>query len=160
MGLQVEDGKYTRIVNEVLEQLVKTALLASEFRIALFVIRKTWGYNKTEDVISLTQFRKGTGLSRTTIIAAIKNLTLKRLLVQRSVPPTSSKAYKFNKYWHEWVVQPVGLVQHALPELVRRGVQKLVQRSVPTKDNTKDKRQETVYEKLERASTIRFDAKH
>ena len=63
---QKENG-YTAIANEVLEQLVKAGLLGSELSMAIFVIRKTWGFQKKEDIISFSQFEKGLNISRMTI---------------------------------------------------------------------------------------------
>jgi len=111
---QAENG-HTKIANEILEQLVKTAILGSEFQIALFVIRKTYGYQKKEDRISLTQFEKWTGLSRATVNKGLKNLVLRNILVKTAIP-----TYKFNKDWESWVVKPVKLVKHNDPASIDR----------------------------------------
>ena len=44
--LQLENGNYTRIVNRIIEELVKTPLLGAELAICLFIIRKTYGLIK------------------------------------------------------------------------------------------------------------------
>ena len=137
MGLQIEDGKYTRIVNEILDQLVKRGLLGSEYQIILYIIRKTWGYNKTEDIISLTQFEQALNLSRHTVIKTIKNLEKHKILVKRSIPNSQYKAYKFNKYYNQWLVNPPALVQNKMKTSAIERL-KLVKRSAHTKDNTKD----------------------
>lgn len=137
MGLQVENGEFTRIVNEVLEQLVKWGLLGSELALAIFVIRKTWGFNKKEDIISLTQFEKGLNLSRHTIINAIKTLVLLNILVKRSAPDKQEITYKFNKYWKTWLVKTTAPVQNKMPTSAKERL-KLVKRSAHTKDNTKE----------------------
>ena len=111
---QTENG-HTKIANELLEQLVKTAILGSEFQIVLFVIRKTYGYQKKEDRISLTQFEKWTGLSRATVNKGLKNLVLRNILVKTAIP-----TYKFNKDWETWVVKPVKLVKHIDPTGIDR----------------------------------------
>jgi len=56
-------------------------LTGSEQKILDYILRHTWGFNKTKDEISLTQletgiegFDKGTGLTRPTIIIAIRGL--------------------------------------------------------------------------------------
>ncbi len=103
---QTENG-YTKIANELLEQLVKTAILGSEYQIVFFIIRKTYGFNKKEDRISLTQFQKNTNLSRATIVKGLKNLVLMNLLVKTAIP-----TYKLNKDWETWVVKTAKLVKH------------------------------------------------
>ena len=103
---QKENG-FTAIANEILEQVVKTDILASEFRILLFILRKTYGYQKKEDRISLTQFEKGTELSRATVVKALKNLVARNILVKTAIP-----TYSFNKYYDKWVVYTAKLVKH------------------------------------------------
>lgn len=103
---QTENG-FTKIANEVFEELVKTALLGSEFQICFFVIRKTYGFNKKEDIISLTQFEKGTNLSRPTVVKSLKNLVSRNILKR-----SESLIYKFNKDYESWVVNTALLVKH------------------------------------------------
>jgi len=103
---QKENG-YVPIANEIIEHLVKTALLGAEFRVLFFFIRKTYGYNKKEDRISLTQFEKGTGLSRPTVVKTLKNLIAKNILVK-----TAKLVYSLNKDWEKWVVNTALLVKH------------------------------------------------
>ena len=58
---QTEDG-YTRIANELMEALCRASLSQNQFRVCLAIIRKTYGYGKKEDRISLSQFEKMTGI--------------------------------------------------------------------------------------------------
>lgn len=94
---QKENG-YTAISNELLEKLYYTPLNGSEFRICLMVIRKTYGFKKKEDRISLSQFTKGIGLKRPNICRTIKSLVANRLLLK------TNKGFKFNKNYDDWVV--------------------------------------------------------
>ena len=103
---QTENG-FTKIANEVFEELVKTALLGSEFQICFLVIRKTYGFNKKEDRISLTQFEKGTNLSRPTVVKSLKNLVSRNILLR-----SENLIYKFNKDYESWVVNTALLVKH------------------------------------------------
>lgn len=142
MSLQLNDG-YTRIVNEILDQLVKTPLLGSEFALILYIIRKTWGYNKKEDIISLTQFELALDLSRHTVINGIKNLVSRRILVKRSILDRQEIAYSFNKYWKEWLVKDAAPVQNKMPTSAIERL-KLVKRSAHTKDNTKENKRKEI----------------
>lgn len=136
MSLQLEDG-HTRINNEVLEQLVKSSLLGSEYQVILFVIRKTWGWGKREDFISLTQFEKGTGLSRPTITKTIKNLVSKKILVKGSSLATQQIAYRFSKYYNQWLVNTPQLVKDK-SQTSKEKLQKLVKGGLHTKETTKE----------------------
>lgn len=92
---QVENG-YTQIANELLEKLGSFSFLGSEFQVIFCVIRKTYGFHKKEDIISLTQFEKFTGLSRPTVVSVLKNLTGNRVLIK------NKNLWSLNKDWEKW----------------------------------------------------------
>jgi phage replication O-like protein O len=106
---QVENG-YTKIANEILDRLVNTSLLGAEFQVLLFIIRKTYGYNKIVDRISFTQFEKATGISRPTINKTIKNLITKGMIVKIYLPE-GNIGYTFIKDHEKWVVKTHLLVK-------------------------------------------------
>jgi len=108
-NIQVENG-YTRIANEILEHLVKTPLLGAEFQVLLFIIRKTYGWGKTQDQISFTQFEKGTGISRQTINKTLQNLVAKGMIVKIYLP-AGNIGYTFIKDHEKWVVNTSLLVK-------------------------------------------------
>lgn len=131
---QKENG-FTPIANEILKELVKTDILASEFRVSLFVIRKTYGFHKKTDRISLTQFEKGTLLSRATVVKALKNLVSRNILVKTAIP-----TYTFNKDYDLWVVKTAKLVKHndtgSIDRLTKIGIDGYTYKR--KKDMTKD----------------------
>lgn len=101
--LQVENGNFTRIVNPLIEQLIQIPFRGCELAIAMFVIRKTYGYQKKKDSISLSQFCVGTKRSRQTVIVAIRNLELSNILV-KTARPYATNTYEINKYYDTWKV--------------------------------------------------------
>ena len=153
MGLQLEDG-HTRINNEVLEQLVKRGLLGSEYALIFFVIRKTWGWGKREDFISLTQFERGLEVSRHTVINTIKNLVARKILVKGSTLDKQKIAYRFNKYHNQWLGKDASPVQNKMTtsEAVRL---KLVKRSAHTKETTKENKRGYLKFREQREQLIR-----
>lgn len=106
---QKENG-FTPLANEIIEELVKIDLLGAEFRVLLFIIRKTYGYQKKQDRISFTQFEKGTGISRQTINKTLKNLMAKGLIVKICLPG-GNMGYTFIKDHDNWVVKTHLLVK-------------------------------------------------
>jgi hypothetical protein len=82
-----------------------TRLTGSELRVLLYAIRRTFGFGKDSDAISLNQFLhgittqdgrvldEGTGISRPALLAAIKKLTAKGLMVKtrQSTPATGDQ---------------------------------------------------------------------
>ena len=139
--LQLENGNYTRIVNRVIDELVKVNLLGAELAVCLFVIRKTYGFNKTEDQISLSQFEEGIKRSRPTITKALKNLQLVNILqlVKVGCSKQSSSIWRFNKYYKTWntLVKTSQLVKDRTLTSKEK-LNKLVKTPKHTKDNTKD----------------------
>jgi len=104
---QVENG-YVRIATEIIEALARVNIPSGTRRIIDVVLRKTYGFNKKEDQISIDQFREATGLSRRTIIYSIQEAEAKKLLfVKRKVTAGFNfpNAYQFNKDYEMWVVQ-------------------------------------------------------
>ena len=100
---QTENG-FTRISNELLEELLKYKFpqhnMGNPLKICLFVIRKTYGFHKTKDRISLTQFQRGLGITRPTIVHWLKYLVEAKLLV-KAVKPLGSE-YGLNKDYSQW----------------------------------------------------------
>lgn len=99
--IQVENGNYTRIHNEILEILAKVRLSPLEFALLMVIFRKTYGYQKKNDVISISQFCEITGASRTGVIEALNNLV--RLKIIYREPIGQMYYYGFNKYYDQWL---------------------------------------------------------
>lgn len=102
---QKENG-YTPIANELLE-----AFLLYRFppnteapRLLWFwVARKTYGYSKKQDAISLTQFEKGTKLPRNTIVHWLDYLVKALLLVKGVQLGKKGYVYAINKDYNTWI---------------------------------------------------------
>lgn len=102
---QKENG-YTAIANEIQDVLAKTDLEASQRRVLDVIFRKTYGYNKKSDDISISQIVDATGLSKRTAIYATQNLEAKNIItVKREGHDTN--AYTFQKDYEKWVVQRI-----------------------------------------------------
>jgi phage replication O-like protein O len=102
--LQVENGHFTRIVNPLIDNLIKVPFKGCELALAMFIIRKTYGYQKKEDQISISQFMKGIGRGRPTVVKGLKNLQLINIaeLVKRGDSRNQSNVWKINKYHASW----------------------------------------------------------
>jgi phage replication O-like protein O len=152
-SLQVEDGNFTRIVNPVIENLIKIPFKGCELAVAIFIIRKTWGFHKTEDQISLTQFCEGVNRTRPVIVLALKNLQLVNVakLVKQGNSKTQSSVWKLNKYIDTWqLVNTAKLVKHNHSTGLAERLQ-LVKPAKHTKDNTKDNTKETISKDIDKS---------
>lgn len=96
---QIEEG-YTKIANEIMEALMKIRIPGEAMQMLLTILRKTYGYNKKEDVISLSQFNLYTGIIKPSIIRGIKQLISMNLIYKKVNGQTAS--YCFNKDYSTW----------------------------------------------------------
>ena len=109
---QVEDG-YTKIANEILDALISHRLSGQEYQIVYFIIRKTYGFNKTCDFISMGQIAKATGIKRPKVSMILSNLYTKNILgvteKGNSVPQNGNSqpnCLYFQKDYEQWRVLP------------------------------------------------------
>lgn len=102
---QKENG-YTPISNELLEAFLqyKFPLNTEAPRVLwLFVARKTYGYSKKNDIISLSQFQNGTNLPRNTVVHWLAYLVKALLLVRGAELLKNGYNYAINKDFEEWI---------------------------------------------------------
>jgi phage replication O-like protein O len=123
---QLEDG-YTPVANPIMDALAHTQLTGREWRVLCFVLRKTYGWQKKADRLSLSQFVDGTGIERRHVIEAIKGLVQKKILTSDSakIGTRAVRTYSFNKHFGEWVI----VLKTAL---VPKTVKTIVPKTAPT----------------------------
>lgn len=108
---QKENG-YIAIANEIVDALCKSMPGYTEGQIIFSVIRKTYGWNKKEDQISISQIQSMTKKSRRMVIYALQNLEAKKFIHIQRNGLNQVNTISFNKNWEEWVVQEKrGVVQ-------------------------------------------------
>ena len=133
---QKENG-HTEIANEIMEALSRVNLSSYEFRVILFVLRKTYGYAKKEDWISLSQFVLSTGIKRPHVCRALRMLTDQRIITKGGT--ASKPLYRFEKDFDKWVVLPKGARSHGVTkrgnQVVPKGVIQVVPKGAHTKEN-------------------------
>lgn len=86
---------YTAIPNELLDTFLPL-LGEAELKVALFVARKTFGWHKRDDDLSLSQIAKGTGLSKPAVITATASLAERGLLIKRTRGQNIAHNYRLN----------------------------------------------------------------
>lgn len=96
---QCEDG-YTKIANELLEAQAKTRIPGEARQVLDAIARKTFGYNKREDAISLSQFVLATGIKKPNVVRAIKQLQAMNLIIKTDNGKT--QIYRINKDFETW----------------------------------------------------------
>lgn len=161
---QTENG-YTQVANEIIEHICRCDLNGVEFRIILFVWRKTWGWKQKSDSISFSQFEEAIGASRRMIIYGLQNLEAKNILLVTH-NGTSPNIYQFNKDYDSWLMQNIApqvennrskakktsAKLRTTPQLVQNYAsasaklrKKVVQNVAPTKETTKETNTKEIY---------------
>ncbi|MFW0766496.1 replication protein [Trabulsiella odontotermitis] len=95
------DDGYTRLANELLEELIGANLTKNQAKVAFAVCRKTYGFNKKTDRIADTQLTTLTKLPRQKVNAAKNELLAMRVLI------AEGNQIGLNKNLNEWVIPDV-----------------------------------------------------
>lgn len=98
---QVENG-HTDIANEIVEKLAHYRLSGEEWQCLLVVWRKTYGWKKKDDEISLSTFESMTGIKRANVVRTLKKLVSKKILGSSDIDTRHAKRYWFNKDFEQW----------------------------------------------------------
>jgi len=77
-------------------------LTGSEAKLMIFLMRKTFGWIKENDKISITQFQKGAGLSRQCVIDGLSELV--KLQIIKKTENKSGNFYGMNIKWESEVI--------------------------------------------------------
>ena len=146
------DDGYTRLANELYEELIGANLTKNQSKVAHAVCRKTYGFNKKMDRIADIQISQLTRLPRQKVNAAKNELLIMRVLIAEGV------LIGPNKNLNEWAVPAVktGPVRHHdsdrdchhgsdshhngdnVPTVVTKSVTKIVTDVSPQQGHTKD----------------------
>ena len=81
-GAQLEDG-FVRIANELYDAILRAPFSKRELLIVLAVIRKTYGFGKKEDDVTMTQLAEITGLARSHVSETVHALAAKNVFLIR-----------------------------------------------------------------------------
>jgi len=106
--LQLENG-FTRIANEILDELCKIKLTSYQTRVLLYIFRKTYGYNKKEDWISVNQIAEATGIRQTHVSRAKKELLFRKIIRLNDIK------IAFQKDSSLWIDMPIQVNKKASP---------------------------------------------
>lgn len=145
---------YTMVPDELFDKQLPD-LSGAELKVLLYIIRRTFGFKKDSDNISLSQLLygitthagqqldRGTGLSKQAIVVALRGLAEKNLIIpeRRSSPEKGHEAtnYRLNVLTH--------------PSLeIRQGLSKNQTRLVKKVDTQETVRQKTVRQETEDSS--------
>lgn len=112
---QKENG-HVDIANEIVEALARTSFSSYESRILWCIFRKTYGWQKKEDWISISQFKEMTGLHPSHISRSLK------LLIQKKIVTKGGNKIAFNKFYSQWCELPKGVNTHHAQKVTKGGL--------------------------------------
>lgn len=134
---QKENG-YLRIANEIIEALAKAMPGFTEGQIIWCVIRKTYGWNKKTDKISISQIMEMTKKSRRMVIYALQNLEAKKMInVYRENYQINQ--ISFQKDYQQWIVQEKAEQYKKVLENKRNNYKKVVQEKASSARSSKNR---------------------
>lgn len=130
---QLTDG-YTPVANPIMDALARTQLSGYEWRVLFFILRKTYGWSRKSDQLSLSQFVDGTGIGKKHVINTIGLLVKKHIIFKSGTKmrTSASGTYEFNKHYGEWQLVPKSVLVPKASVLVPKSVPNLVRKSGPT----------------------------
>lgn len=104
---QVENG-YLQIAMELVDKLSSVRIAGQEWQIVWTIWRKTWGWKKKVDMISLSQFQTATGIDRRKCHSLLQKLIDKNILHKLVTQNGDRKIikYGFNKDFEAWKLSP------------------------------------------------------
>jgi len=97
---QTENG-FTKIANELLEAFSRIRISGEENQVFWVILRKTYGFKKIEDNISLSQFMLSTGINKPNICRALSKLITKNMIIKNDNKDITS--YRIQKDYSKWL---------------------------------------------------------
>ena len=126
------------LTDEILEGLIKTRLPGQARQVLDLIMRKTVGFNKLEDRISLSQFAKATGIGKTHVVRAINRLISMNVITK--IGNRAGTFYKVNTDMVLWRALPISVDSakngNTLTKIGNKAVPKMVHTKYKSKDNT------------------------
>ena len=137
---QIENG-HIKIANEIFEAYIRIARFLSPYEnsVWLCVLRKTYGYNKKEDWISLSQIEIMTGIRQPHVARTKKKLLLKNMVKIESNKLSIQKDYEVWNIPKQVYPNRYNIPKQVLPKQVITLTQTgnlPLPKQVDTKDNT------------------------
>jgi len=100
--IQIENGNFSRIHNAILERLAVTEFTGRELRCLLYLLRMTYGFQRKEYELSLSDWSTGTNISRSHIPETLRRLADRGIIYRTENGNRKPATFGFNKYFEQW----------------------------------------------------------
>ena len=136
---QCENG-HVDIANEIVEHLARYRLSGQEWQVIWVILRKTWGWHKKKDSLSLGYIAKMTLMKRPTVARAIKKLLNKSVIKKDN---SFINIYMFNKDYESWksVIKKDTtrkVLSKKITGVIKKDNKSVIKKDTTTKETTKE----------------------
>jgi len=97
---KLKDG-FIRLPNEMIEKVYQQYFRPNENKVFWFIVRKTWGWKKFKEFISLSQFENSLKLKKDKICKALLLLKQRNIIAQ-----LGNKTYAIQMDYSKWIDRP------------------------------------------------------
>ncbi len=97
----IENG-FTQIANLLLEALTMAKLNGTQKGICMFLWRRTYGWGKSDDAVSLREYSEACGTSQSYISRQLNELLKKKVVIRVKYEPGKTPVYTFNTRVSQW----------------------------------------------------------
>lgn len=118
---QWENG-YVKIANEIMDALARIRIPGEAQQVLMVIIRKTYGFNKKEDYIPLSQFVAATGLPKPSVVRAVNKLVNMKIISISKKANEGITNYMINKDFDCW--EPLAKKLRGVTKKLTRGSKK------------------------------------
>ncbi len=101
---QLKNG-YTKIANELLEAICRLNISGNEMRILLYIIRRTYGFNRSYAEIPLSDIALAVGMRNEHVSKALKKLSGKRIIELHANKGVKPQTISIMKDYQKWIVE-------------------------------------------------------
>ena len=112
---QLQNG-YTKIANELLEALCRLNISGNEMRILLYIIRRTYGFNRIYSEMPLSEISSAVGIRSVHVSRALKRLAELNIIERHSSKGIAPQTVSLVKNYDKWIVESCTVLP--LPKMV------------------------------------------
>lgn len=148
---QLKNG-HTRIANEILEQIMKTNLNGTQFRLLMAIWRYTYGFQRKAYEMSISFLAKIIDAGRTQVDRELSTLIDRKIVNVIEIGSKGARVMSFNKDYKEWEEKEHNDVPVQIPVKETKSKKKSVTEKKYDEENTYYKMAVYFFEKVEKVA--------